>query len=81
MSRSSALRERSLDLADLTIPGPLRPPIDPTWNLPPLRLAPAIAPCGPRALSLSSDPCATSFCLVPRPLASPGKPLQNPCLV
>ena len=34
MSHSSALRERSLDLADLTIPGPLRPSIDPSPDLP-----------------------------------------------
>ena len=55
MSHSPAMRERSLDLADLTIPRPLRPPIDPSWIFPTSRLAPALAPCGLRVPSLSSQ--------------------------
>ena len=55
MSHSPALRERSLDLADLTIPRPLRLPIDPSWIFPTSRLSPALAPRGPRVPSLSSQ--------------------------
>ena len=55
MSHSPALCERSLDLADLTIRRPLRPPIDPSWIFPRSRLAHALAPCGPRVPSLSSQ--------------------------
>ena len=55
MSRSPALRERRLDLADLTIRRPQRPPIDPTWIFQTSWLSPALPPCGPRIPSLSSQ--------------------------
>ena len=55
MSHSPAVRERSLDLADLTIRRPQRPPIDPTWIFQTSWLSPALSPCGPRIPSLSSQ--------------------------
>ena len=55
MSHSPALCERSLDLADLTISRPLRPPVDPSWIFQTSWLSPALSPCGPRIPSLSSQ--------------------------